>query len=150
MDPCALDFNTKEPKPLEGQLDISLGTVDSMKAGNNHDSVPDDRKAALNAILDAGAIIISTPTCSLQFVKHKLPETPNLPVSNSIPDCRNRESSASWLQYTMALPSLHILVYPLHAKVVDQFIGQGVSTRGAIFLHPELMERARQLGWKHC
>lgn len=33
----------------------------------------------------------------------------------------------------MALPSLHVLVYPMHAKVVDQFIGQGVAARGSVF-----------------
>lgn len=49
-------------------------------------------------------------------------------------------------QFTMALPSLHALVYPMHAKVVSQFIGQRVAARGAILLQPELMERARQLG----
>lgn len=48
-------------------------------------------------------------------------------------------------QFTMSLPSLRAFVYPMHAKVVDQFIGQRVAARGAILLQPELMERARKL-----
>ena len=168
----------RNPKPLEGQLDISLGTIDSMKAGNDHDSAPDDRKTVFNAILDADAIIISTPTYSHQppgvikalfdriggpYVDASFAELVRQGQAAGDPkfvnmkfDPRLQKSRVAGFmaiggsrtpdQFTMALPSLHALVYPMHAKVVDQFIGQRVAARGAILLQPELMERARQLG----
>lgn len=168
----------RNPKPLEGQLDISLGTVDSMKAGNDHDSVPDDREAVLTAILDADAIIISTPTYSHQppgvikalfdriggpYVDASFAELVRQGQAAEDPNFANMKfdprlqkprvagfmaigGSRTPDQFTMALPSLHVLVYPIHAKVVDQFIGQGVAARGSVLLQPELMEMARQLG----
>lgn len=56
------------PKPLTGGVDVSLGQVASMQAGSNENSlnIPDDRAAVLEAILEADAIIISTPTWSHQ------------------------------------------------------------------------------------
>lgn len=51
-------------------------------------------------------------------------------------------------QSTMALPSLHILVYPLHAKVIDQVIFQGYGSPGAVLAsgHGDPIGRARVLG----
>ncbi|KAF7530947.1 hypothetical protein G7054_g9347 [Neopestalotiopsis clavispora] len=56
------------PKPLTGGVDVSLGQVASMQAGSNENSlgIPDDRAAVLEAILEADAIIVSTPTWSHQ------------------------------------------------------------------------------------
>ncbi|KAL6230902.1 hypothetical protein BDW75DRAFT_221481 [Aspergillus navahoensis] len=168
----------QNPKPLDGQVDISLGTIDSMTTGRNVDLLPDDRQAALDAILDADAIIISTPVYSHQapgaikalfdriggpYMDASFPILVRQGQAAGDPKFANVKfdprlqkprvvgfmaigGSKTPDQFTMALPSLHILVYPLHAKVVDQFIGYGVCARGAALLQPELMERARQLG----
>lgn len=168
----------RNPRPMEAQMDISLGTIDSMRAGDDRDYVADDRGAVLDAILDADAIIISSPTYSHQvpgaikalfdriggpYIDASFPRIVRQGQAAGNPKYANIKfdprlqnprvvgfmafgGSKSADQFTMALPSLHVLVYPLHAKVVDQFIGYGVGARGAILLHPALMERAKQLG----
>ena len=59
---------SRNSKPLEGQLDISLGTVDSMKAGNDHDSVPDDKKGNIECH--------SRRRCDNHFHSDLFPPTP--------------------------------------------------------------------------
>ncbi|KAJ9130112.1 Oxidoreductase [Coniochaeta hoffmannii] len=50
-------------------------------------------------------------------------------------------------QWTMALPTMHILTYPLHAKVVDQVVLPGNANAGAVLLEPlRTVDRARLLG----
>lgn len=50
-------------------------------------------------------------------------------------------------QVTMALPTMHQFVYPLHAKVVDQYVFLGCANPGSVLLDPErTISRAEQLG----
>ncbi|KAJ9149984.1 Oxidoreductase [Pleurostoma richardsiae] len=50
-------------------------------------------------------------------------------------------------QWTMALPSMHIVTYPIHARVVDQVVFPGFATAGAVLLDAEnTVERAKRLG----
>jgi multimeric flavodoxin WrbA len=51
-------------------------------------------------------------------------------------------------QFTMALPILHTLVYPMQAKVVDQVIFEGCGGPGSVLAQADgaLLDRAAQLG----
>lgn len=50
-------------------------------------------------------------------------------------------------QWTMALPTMHLITYPLHAKVVDQYVAPGCNYPGAVLLRDEVyIKRAEQLG----
>ena len=50
-------------------------------------------------------------------------------------------------QWTMALPSMHIVTYPIHARVVDQVVFPGFATAGAVLLDiDDTVERAKCLG----
>ncbi|KAL1894048.1 hypothetical protein Sste5346_006190 [Sporothrix stenoceras] len=50
-------------------------------------------------------------------------------------------------QWTMALPSMHVLTYSIHAKVVDQVVLPGNANTGAVLLQPErTLARACLLG----
>jgi hypothetical protein len=49
-------------------------------------------------------------------------------------------------QFTMVLPTLHLLFYALHAKIVDQFIGQDLGSSGAVCLRQDLISRAQKMG----
>jgi multimeric flavodoxin WrbA len=50
-------------------------------------------------------------------------------------------------QITMALPTMHQFVYPLHAKVVDQHVFLGYANPGSVLLHEKkTVMRAEQLG----
>jgi hypothetical protein len=49
--------------------------------------------------------------------------------------------------WTMALPTMHLFAFPLHAKVVDQFVAPGCNYSGAIVLNNEAhIKRAQKLG----
>lgn len=54
----------RNPRPLEGAQDVSMGTIG--QTGVDGDTVPDDRRDVLNAILAADAIIFATPIYSHQ------------------------------------------------------------------------------------
>lgn len=57
------------PTPLQGSMDISLGTnkwIEASQTESSRSPIPDDRMAVLNAVLDADAIIIATPVYSHQ------------------------------------------------------------------------------------
>lgn len=50
-------------------------------------------------------------------------------------------------QWTMALPTMHSVVYPLHSRVVDQIILPGFANAGSVLLDPEnAIARAETLG----
>ncbi|KAL6706771.1 hypothetical protein ACN47E_005107 [Coniothyrium glycines] len=49
-------------------------------------------------------------------------------------------------QFTMALPTLHILITSLQAKVVDQVVFAGHANPGAVLRSAEAVERAQRLG----
>jgi multimeric flavodoxin WrbA len=51
-------------------------------------------------------------------------------------------------QFTMALPTLHLFAYSLHAKVVDQDVVMGCGNPGAVIAAQDgkVMERAKELG----
>lgn len=51
-------------------------------------------------------------------------------------------------QFTMALPTLHLFAYSLHAKVVDQEVVMGCANPGAVLGAKEgaVMQRAEELG----
>lgn len=169
----------RNPAPLRGTMDISMGQNSShMGATSTPSHSVDDRRAALNAILDADAIIISSATYSHQppgFLKVLMDRIggPFLDVGFTTKALREKEAgnpqfkdfqadprllkprvlgflmtggSNSPDQYSMALPSMHLYFYCLHAKVVDQYIGQGFSNPGAVLLDEGVMERAKLLG----
>src|SRR5262245_19961601 len=58
----------RNPKPLSGAQDISLGVNSDLHSanGNVHYDIPDDRASVLNAILDADALIFATAVYSHQ------------------------------------------------------------------------------------
>ncbi|KAM0811383.1 hypothetical protein AB5N19_11739 [Seiridium cardinale] len=57
----------RNPKPLASAADISVGNVVSMKSGvQSQSNAKDDRRAILDAILDADALIFATPVYSHQ------------------------------------------------------------------------------------
>jgi multimeric flavodoxin WrbA len=57
----------RNPPPLRASADISLGNVDSFKTGVPPQEISgDDRRAVLDAILDADALIFATPIYSHQ------------------------------------------------------------------------------------
>jgi multimeric flavodoxin WrbA len=50
-------------------------------------------------------------------------------------------------QWTMGLPTMHMFAYPLHAKIVDQFIAPGCAQAGAVVLDDKAyIKRAQRLG----
>lgn len=50
-------------------------------------------------------------------------------------------------QWTMALPTMHLLMYPIHATVVDQVVIPGNANPAAVLLRPEsTLARAELLG----
>jgi multimeric flavodoxin WrbA len=129
-------------------------------------NAPDDRAAVREAILNADAIIVSTPTYSHQplgtwklfmdriggpsldvtfgqtFKPGALDPRLSKPrVSASI--AVGRSSTPD--QFTMVLPTLHLLFYALHAKAVDQFIGQHLGSSGAVCLHDDRIARAKRM-----
>jgi multimeric flavodoxin WrbA len=40
-------------------------------------------------------------------------------------------------QWTMALPTMHSVIYPLHARVIDQIVLPGFANAGSVLLDPE-------------
>ena len=151
------------PAPLDSPVGFDLAS----KSNASSNDAPDDRAVAREAILNADAIIVSTPTYShqplgaLKLLMDRI-GGPSMDVtfgtmfSSKTLDQRLLKprvlgfmavgGSSSPDQYTMALPSLHLLFYALHAKVVDQFIGQGLGTSGAVAINDELLQRAKTLG----
>ncbi|KAL1849403.1 hypothetical protein Daus18300_013285 [Diaporthe australafricana] len=49
-------------------------------------------------------------------------------------------------QWTLAMPSLHQLAYPLHCKVVDMAIFPGFAHAGAVLTDPTAVKRACKVG----
>jgi multimeric flavodoxin WrbA len=151
------------PTPLDSPVGFDLASKLNIASNN----APDDRATVREAILDADAIIVSTPTYSHQplgtlkllmdriggpsldvtfgqtFNPHKLDPRLSKPRvlgfiavgGSSTPD-----------QFTMVLPTLHLLFYALHARVVDQFIGQDLGSSGAVCLDQDLITRAQKMG----
>ncbi|KAG9185458.1 hypothetical protein G6011_08002 [Alternaria panax] len=151
------------PAPLDSPAGFDLAS--KLKAASNN--APDDRAAVREAMLNADAILISTPTYShqplgtLKLLMDRI-GGPALDVtfgktynSGSLDQRLSKPRVLGFIavggsstpdQFTMVLPTLHLLFYALHAKVVDQFIGQDLGTSGAVCLHDELIARARRLG----
>ncbi|KAI1844480.1 hypothetical protein JX265_010025 [Neoarthrinium moseri] len=171
----------RNPKPLASAADVSLGNVVSMKAGvSSEDFFADDRRAVLDAILDADAIIFATPVYSHQppgflkavtdrilgpftdaaFVQRVLerkkagdPKFKNHPVDSRVLNPRvvgflAVAGSSQMEHVTMALPTLHQFVYPIHGKVVDQVVLNGYASPGSVIYKNggKAIERAKQLG----
>lgn len=163
------------PKPLEGSIDISKGTMESMKGAKTEQHViPDDRLAVLDAILDADALILSTPVYShapagmlkalidrimgpytdAAFAKRAVDEGPTgqgfseRVLKPRVVGFIAVAGSTTPDQVTMALPTLHLLVYSMHAKVVDQEIVLGYGAPGSVVFkgEGEAMDRAQKLG----
>jgi multimeric flavodoxin WrbA len=165
------------PAPLDGTIDISMGSNKSHMNGAKVSALVDDRRAALNAILDADAIIVASATYSHQppaflkclmdriggpfldtgFVKQALEKKANGDPKFAKFQCDERllkprvlgfmmtGGSTTPDQFSMALPSLQLYFYCLHAKVVDQFVGQNCMDAGSVLLKPKLVERAKLL-----
>ncbi|GES58475.1 flavo protein [Aspergillus terreus] len=170
------------PKPLEGSVDISQGAMETMRGGRTEEQIiPDDRLAVLNAILDADALIFSTPVYShapagmLKGLTDRImgPYTDAAFARRAV-DKRNadnsRNASGSNIderilkprvvgfmavagsttpdQVTMALPTLHLLVYSMHAKVVDQEVFLGYGSPGSVLFKDDgqAITRAQRLG----
>ncbi|KAH9829750.1 flavoprotein [Teratosphaeria destructans] len=167
------------PPPLQGAMDITAGSIKSHMdpKATKPDVTVDDRGAALNAILDADAIIVSSATYSHQppgFLKALMDRIggPFLDAGFVTTALRMKEAGHPYFanfkyderilkprvlgfmmtcgsttrdQYSMALPSLHVLFYPLHAKIIDQFIGNHCLDAGSVLLKPELVARAKTL-----
>lgn len=171
----------RNPRPLKNSADISLGHVQSMKAGVLASDAPaDDRRAILDAILDADALIFATPVYSHQppgflkavtdrimgpftdaaFVQRVLErkEAGDPKFKDQVADARVLKPRVVGFlvvagshyseHYTMALPTLHQFVYPIHAKVVDQIIFSGYASPGSVIFKDggSCVERARLLG----
>lgn len=173
----------RNPRPLKTAADISLGKVTSMKAGASavaSEEPADDRRAILDAILDADALIFATPVYSHQppgflkavtdrilgpftdaaFVQRVLErkEAGDPKFKDQVADARVLKprvvgflvvaGSKYSEHYTMALPTLHQFVYPIHAKVVDQIIFSGFASPGSVIFKDggSCIERAKLLG----
>ncbi|KAH8682668.1 flavoprotein-like protein [Xylariales sp. PMI_506] len=180
----------RNPKPLKSAVDISLGNVKSMKAGVSAPAAgsgavaaidaADDRRAVLDAILDADALVFATPVYSHQppgflkavidrilgpfadaaFVQRAMerkaagdPKFRDQPVDTRVLKPRAVgflvvAGSPQFDQITMALPTLHQFVYPIHGKVVDQIVLRGFASPGSVIYksNGEAVERARELG----
>ncbi|KAI9928854.1 hypothetical protein ASPWEDRAFT_36662 [Aspergillus wentii DTO 134E9] len=168
------------PKPLSGSQDVSAGTnaaFQSAESGTG-DSL-DDRAAVLNAILNADALILSSPIYSHQpagtlktLVDRILGPFTDVALAKKTIEMRagdprfvdkNVDSrllkprvvgfmavggSTNTDQITMALPTMHNLVYSLHAKVVDQVVFQGYGAPGSVLAtgKGDAVERAETLG----
>ncbi|KAI5266798.1 flavoprotein [Aureobasidium subglaciale] len=151
------------PVPLDSPVGFDLASKLNVASNN----APDDRAAVREAILDADAILVSTPTYSHQplgtlkllmdriggpaldvtFGKTFNPDKldPRLSKPRVLAFIAVGGSSTPD-QFTMVLPSLHLLFYALHARIVDQFIGQDLGTSGAVCLHDDLISRAQRMG----
>ncbi|KAJ5746537.1 hypothetical protein N7520_011719 [Penicillium odoratum] len=166
----------RNPKPLEGAQDVSMGTIGQTGVGG--DTVPDDRSDVLNAILAADALIFATPIYSHQpagtlktlvdrilgpftdaaFVQRVLDSQKagektyqHIKVDKRITKPRVAAfiavgGSPFNEQVTMALPTLHQFVYSLHAKVVDQQVFRGYGRPGSVLLRGEAIKRAAKMG----
>ena len=151
------------PAPLDSPVGFDLASKLNVASNN----APDDRAAVREAILDADAIIVSTPTYShqplgtLKLLMDRI-GGPSLDVTfgkTFNPDKLDPRLSKPRVlgfiavggsstpdQFTMVLPTLHLLFYALHAKVVDQFIGQDLGSSGAVCLHQDLISQAQNMG----
>lgn len=171
----------RNPKPLKGSLDVSHGLNEGLQAGETTtDPIPDDRRAVLDAILDADALIISTPVYShspagflkavvdrilgpmtdVTFAKRTLqaqkagdPRFKDAKVDMRLLKPRvvgfmAIGGSTTPDQFALALPMLHLMVYSLHAKVVDQVVFEACGTSGLVVTHKDgaYVDRAQQLG----
>ena len=169
----------RNPAPLKGAMDISMGTNKGQMSGSNARAKEDidDRRAAMNAILDADAIIVASATYGHQppgFLKVLMDRIggPYLDAGFVREALRKKDAgdpqfadykydprllkhrplgfmmtggSTTPDQFSMALPSMHLYFYCLHAKVVDQFVGKNVMDAGSVLLKPEILDRARKL-----
>ena len=170
------------PKTLEGSIDISQGALETMQGGQSEEHIiPDDRSAVLNAILDADALILSTPVYShapqgmLKGLTDRImgPYTDAAFAQRAV-DKRNAgdgekasgltiedrilkprvvgflavAGSTTLDQVTLALPTLHLLVYCMHAKVVDQEVLLGFGPPGSVIFKDDgqAITRAQKLG----
>ncbi|KAI4839879.1 flavoprotein [Aureobasidium sp. EXF-8845] len=136
------------PAPLDSPVGFDLASKLNIASNN----ATDDRAVVREAILNADAIIISTPTYShqplgtLKLLMDRI-GGPSLDVTfgkTFNPDKLDPRLSKPRVlgfiavggsstpdQFTMVLPTLHLLFYALHARVVDQFIGQDLGSSGA-------------------
>lgn len=163
--------------PLESSLNIPGTTrpVSEVQQGNR-----DDRKAVLQAILAADALIFSTPVQShtpaggLKALTDMIlgPHTDSA-LANRISKAQDsgdkdlatmrfdpqllKPRVAGFLavagsttpdQITLVLPTLHLLIYSLHAKVVDQEVLLGNGMPGAVVFNNngQAVVRAERLG----
>ncbi|KLO83528.1 Uncharacterized protein LW93_310 [Fusarium fujikuroi] len=163
--------------PLESSLNIP-GTprpVSEIQQG-----IRDDRKAVLQAIMAADALIFSTPVqCHTPAgglkaltdmilgphtdaaLAHRVSKAQdsgdknlaNIPFNPQLLKPRVAgflavAGSTTPDQITMVLPTLHLLIYSLHAKVVDQEVLLGNIMPGAVVFNNngKAVERAERLG----
>ncbi|KAI4719392.1 flavoprotein [Aureobasidium sp. EXF-10727] len=151
------------PTPLDSPVGFDLASKLNVASNN----APDDRAAVRDAILNADAIIVSTPTYShqplgtLKLLMDRI-GGPALDVTfgktfnpDKLDPRLSKPRVLSFIavggsstpdQFTMVLPTLHLLFYALHARVVDQFIGQDLGSSGAVCLHQDLVARAQRMG----
>ena len=171
----------RNPKPLEGTQDVSQGFNEAFKTGQGTDQeVADDRRAVLDAFLDADGIIFVTPTYSHAPAGFLKAMTDRIlgPFTDVVFATKMLEAkkagdekfkdvviderlfkprvvgflalggSTTPDQFALALPMLHLIVYPLHAKVVDQAVIMACGAPGlaAIKDNGALVERAQEMG----
>lgn len=169
------------PKPLQGVQDVSLGSNTGMTDGASISAQErDDRAVVLNALLDADALIFTTPVYShspmgvlkgfldkilgpytdVAFARRALerkeagdPAFVNTQIDQRLLKPRivgflAVAGSTTPDQISLALPMLHLLVYSLHAKVVDQDVLLGYGAPGIVAVKNEgvAVKRAEQLG----
>lgn len=53
-------------------------------------------------------------------------------------------TTKNWTSF--GLPTMHLLCFPSHIKVIDQINAYGMAARGNVLLDEEMMERVRRLG----
>ena len=170
-------------EPLKGLQDVSGGNIPLMKGQANgfpqHNTRTDDRRAVLDAILNADALIFATPVYSHQpagtlkavidrimgpfadasfatlVLERKKAGDPAF--QDQVIDERLLKprvvgfmavgGSTTPDQFTMTVPTLHLFVYCLHAKVVDQYVVMGCGAPGSVLKGGgEAVERAKREG----
>ncbi|KAK5112533.1 hypothetical protein LTR85_011225 [Meristemomyces frigidus] len=152
----------RNPAPLKGAMDVSLGTNKGQMSGSNTAESkvePDDRQAALNAILDADAIIVSSATYSHQppgFLKVLLDRIggPYLDagfVHNALVKQRAGDPLFANFTYDPRLLKPRVLGFMMTggSTTPDQFsmalLEKNFMDAGSVLLDVNVMERARLL-----
>lgn len=170
----------RNAKPIRVERDIIPDQSNEFVRTEGHGQ-PDDRAVVYNAIMDADALIITTPVYSHQpagtlkaladsilgpyadvseaYRTLERKKAGDRSVKDQDIDPRQLKARVAGFiaiggssrefpeQWTMALPSMHLVTYPIHARVIDQVVIPGFAHAGSVLTDPEhTIERAQELG----